>query len=165
MAVKRAAAAIVKKGTMLPARPRLGAGHLTPSGKPVRIVANTAKEAALPENWQFTVLRQEARSRRLILEGQAHPPYARPYHDPLFFFAVSGPDFLSLEVSRDFDGERLLHYLAGLLGPPAAPPRVQVGGSQLDEEGALLLVEWHFPPARRGEMIQRLGEILGRALP
>jgi len=165
MAVKGAAAAIVKKGTMLPARPRLGAGHLTPPGKPVRIVANTAKEAALPENWQFTVLRQEARSRRLILEGQAHPPYARPYHDPLFFFAVFGPDYLSLEVSRDFDGERLLHYLAGLLGPPAAPPRVQLGGSQLDEEGALLLVEWHFPPAARGEMIQRLGEILGRALP
>ena len=75
---------------------------------------------------------------------------------------MAGPDYLSLEVSRDFDGERLLHYLTGILGQPAAPPRVQVGGSQLDEEGALLLVEWHFPPAGRGEMIQRLGEILGR---
>ncbi len=138
---------------------------MTPPGKPVRIVANTAKEAALPEKWQFTVLRQEARSRRLILEGQAHPPYARPYHDPLFFYAVAGPDYLSLEVSRDFDGERLLQYLAGLLGQPAAPPRVQVGGSQLDEEGALLLVEWHFPPAGRAEMIQRLGAIIGWALP
>jgi hypothetical protein len=119
----------------------------------------------LPENWQFTILRQEARSRRLILEGQAHPPYARPYPDPLLFFAVAGPDYLSLEVSRDFDGERLWQYLAEVLGPPAAPPRVQVGGSQLDEEGALLLVEWHFAPAGRGEMIKRLGEILGRALP
>ena len=138
---------------------------MTLSGKPVKIIANTAKEAALPENWQFTILRQEARSRRLILEGQAHPPYERPYHDALFFYAVVGPDYLSLEVSRDFDGERLLQYLAGLLGQPATPPRVQLGGSQLDEEGALLLVEWHFPPVGRGEMIHRLGEILGRALP
>jgi len=119
----------------------------------------------LADKWQFTILRQEARSRRLILEGQAHPPYERPYYDPLFFYAVAGPDYLSLEVSRDFDGERLLHYLAGFLGQPAAPPRVQLGGSQLDEEGALLLVEWHFPSVGRGEMIHRLGEILGRALP
>ncbi|MGD0217134.1 MAG: hypothetical protein ABSC45_06450 [Desulfobaccales bacterium] len=116
----------------------------------------------MADKWQFTILRQEARSRRLILEGQAHPPYERPYYDPLFFYAVAGPDYLSLEVSRDFDGERLLQYLTGLLGQPAAPPRVQVGGSQLDEEGALVLVEWHFPPAGRGEMIRHLGEILGR---
>ncbi len=116
----------------------------------------------MEENWHFTIQRREARSRRLILEGQAHPPYARRYHDPLFFYAVVGPDYLSLEVSRDFDGERLLQYLAGLLGEPAAAPRVQVGGSQLDEEGALLLAEWRFPGAQQGEMIKRLGEVLGQ---
>ncbi len=119
----------------------------------------------MPEKWQFTILRQEARSRRLILEGHAHPPYARPYHDPLFFYAVVGPEYLSLEVSRDFDGERLLAYLSELLGPPDGEPRVQVGGSQIDEEGALLLVEWPFPAAGRAEMIQRLADILGQDLP
>jgi len=118
----------------------------------------------LAEKWQFTILRQEARSRRLILEGHAHPPYARPYHDPLFFYAVVGPDYLSLEVSRDFDGERLLAYLSGLLGPPADEPRVQVGGSQIDEEGALLLVEWRFPVTGRAAMVQQLGDILGQSL-
>jgi len=118
----------------------------------------------LAERWQFIILRQEARSRRLILEGHAHPPYERPYHDPLFFYAVVGPEHLSLEVSRDFDGERLLEYLAGLLGEPQEPPRIQVGGSQIDEEGALLLVEWRFPAAGRGEMIRRLGAILGQPL-
>ncbi len=75
-----------------------------------------------------------------------------------------GPDYLSLEVSRDFDGERLLEYLAGLLGDPQEPPRIQVGGSQIDEEGALLLVEWRFPPTERAAMIQRLGDILGQPL-
>jgi hypothetical protein len=118
----------------------------------------------LAENWQFTILLQEARSRRLILEGQVAPPYPRPYHDPLVFYAVLGPDFLSLEVSRDFDGERLLEFLYGLLGEPEEPPRVQVGGSQLDEEGALLLVEWRFPAAERPARLQRLGDILGRRL-
>jgi len=118
----------------------------------------------LAERWQFIILRQEARSRRLILEGHAHPPYERPYHDPLFFYAVVGPEHLSLEVSRDFDGERLLEYLAGLLGEPQEPPRIQVGGSQLDEEGALLLVEWRFPAAGRAEMIRRLSDILGQPL-
>ncbi len=118
----------------------------------------------MPENWRFTVLHQEARSRRLILEGQAYPPYERPYYDPLVFYTVVGPDYLSMEVSRDFDGERLLEYLYGLLGHPDEGPRVQVGGSQIDEEGAMLLVEWNFSQARRAEMIQRLGAILGQAL-
>jgi len=118
----------------------------------------------LPEKWHFTILHQAPRSRRLILEGQAYPPYERPYHDPLFFYAVVGLDFLSLEVSRDFDGERLLEYLTGLLGQPDDGPRVQVGGSQIDEEGALLLVEWRFPAANRAAMIQRLGDILGQPL-
>ena len=71
-------------------------------------------------SWKFRLLHQEARSRRLILEGYASPPYERPYHDPLFFYAVVGPDYLSLEVSRDFDGERFLEYLFGLLGEPPA---------------------------------------------
>lgn len=118
----------------------------------------------MANRWQFTLLRLEPRSRRLILEGHAHPPYARPYHDPLFFYAVVGPDYLSLEVSRDFDGERLLAYLTELLGPPAEEPRVQVGGSQIDEEGALLLVEWPFPAAQRSGMIRRLSDILGQPL-
>jgi hypothetical protein len=118
----------------------------------------------LPEKWHFTILSQEARSRRLILEGQAHPPYERLYHDPLVFYAVMGSDYLSLEVSRDFDGERLLEYLTGLLGEPQEPPRIQVGGSQIDEEGALLLVEWRFPAAGRAEMIRRLSDILGLPL-
>ncbi len=118
----------------------------------------------MAENWQFQLLPQEARSRRLILEGRAHPPYERPYHDPLFFYAVVGPDYLSFEVSRDFDGERLLEYLTGRLGQPVDEPRVQVGGSQIDEEGALLLVEWRFPAAEREAMIQRLGDIMGHVL-
>ena len=118
----------------------------------------------MAERWQFKILHQEARSRRLILEGHAYPPYERPYHDPLFFYAVVGQDYLSLEVSRDFDGERLLEYLFGLLGEPCEPPRIQVGGSQIDEEGALLLVEWRFPAGERTEMIQRLGDILGQEM-
>jgi hypothetical protein len=114
--------------------------------------------------WKFEILHQEARSRRLILEGQVSPPYERPYHDPLIFYAVLGTDYLSLEVSRDFDGERLLEYLYGLLGQPAEPPRIQVGGRQDEEEGALLLVEWRFPAATLQGMIRRLGEILGHPL-
>ena len=118
----------------------------------------------MPGAWKFTVLHKEARSRRLILEGQVSPPYERPYHDPLVFYAVVGPDFLSLEVSRDFDGERLLEHLYGLWGEPAEPPRIQVGGRQDEEEGALLLVEWRFPAAGRDEMIRHLGAILGHSL-
>ena len=118
----------------------------------------------MPEKWHFTILLQEPRSRRFILEGQAHPPYERPYRDPLVFYCVVGPDYLSLEVGRDFDGERLLEYLTGLLGPPVEGPRIQVGGSQIDEEGALLLLEWRFPAAGRAAMIQRLGDILGQPL-
>ena len=115
-------------------------------------------------NWTFRLLHQEARSRRLILEGHAYPPYERPYHDELYFYVVVGPDYLSLEVSRDFDGDRLLEYLYGLLGQTPEPPRIQVGGRQDEEEGALLLVEWRFPADRRDEMIQRLGDILGHSL-
>jgi hypothetical protein len=116
------------------------------------------------ETWKFNLLHHESRSRRLILEGHAHPPYERPYHDPLFFYAVLGPGYLSLEVSRDFDGERLLEYLCGLLGQPEEPPRIQVGGRQDEEEGALLLVEWRFPADRRRKMVERLGQILGQPL-
>lgn len=115
-------------------------------------------------SWKFRLLQQEARSRRLILEGHASPPYERPYHEPLFFYAVLGADYLSLEVSRDFDGERLLEYLCGELGEPAEPPRIQVGGRQDEEEGALLLVEWRFPAAGRDKMLRRLGDILGQPL-
>jgi hypothetical protein len=114
--------------------------------------------------WKFEILRQETRSRRLILEGHASPPYVRPYHDPLFFYAVVGPNHLSLEVSRDFDGERLLEFFTGNLGQPVAEPRVQVGGSQIDEEGALLLAEWSFPPEGREAMLRRLGDFLGQPL-
>jgi hypothetical protein len=114
--------------------------------------------------WKFNILHQEARSRRLIMEGHVSPPYERPYHDPLVFYAVAGPDYLSLEVSRDFDGDRLLEYLYGLLGQPEEPPRIQVGGRQDEEEGALLLVEWRFPAAAREGMIRRLGDILGHPL-
>jgi hypothetical protein len=118
----------------------------------------------LAEHWKFTILHREARSRRLILEGHVSPPYERPYHDPLFFYAVLGPDYLSLEVSRDFDGDRLLAYLSGLWGPPEEGPRIQVGGRQDEEEGALQLAEWHFMPELREEMIRRLGELVGQPL-
>jgi hypothetical protein len=114
--------------------------------------------------WKFRLTHQEARAKRLILEGYAYPPYERPYYDELFFYLVLGPGYLSLEVSRDFDGERLLAYLFELLGQPAAPPRIQVGGRQDEEEGALYLVEWHFPPAQRDQMVQRLAAILGHTL-
>ena len=62
-----------------------------------------------------------------------------------------GQDYLSLEVSRDFDGERLLEYLYTRLGQPVEPPRIQVGGRQDEEEGALLLVEWRFPASDAGD--------------
>lgn len=115
----------------------------------------------MAEQWQFDILRQEARFRRLILEGHIHPPYERPYHDPLFFYLVLGPDYLSLEVSRDFDGDNFLSFLSRLWGPPEEGPRIQVGGRQDEEEGALQVAEWHFMPELRPEMIRRLGELLG----
>lgn len=118
----------------------------------------------MPGDWKFRILQRDARPRRLILEGHAYPPYERPYHDQLFFYAVVGLDFFSLEVSRDFDGERLLDYLFLQLGQPAEPTRIQVGGRQDEEEGALLLVEWRFPAAGRKAMLQRLEEILGQSL-
>jgi len=115
-------------------------------------------------DWKFRILHREARPRRLILEGHAYPPYERPYYDELCFYAVMGLDYLSLEVSRDFDGERLLDHLFELLGQPQEPPRTQVGGRQDEEEGASLLVEWRFPVASRAEMLRRLGDILGQPL-
>jgi hypothetical protein len=116
----------------------------------------------LADTWRFDNLRQEARHRRLILEGYATPPYERPYYDKLFFYLVLGPDHLSLEVSRDFDGERLVAYFIGLLGQPAQEPRIQVGGRQDEEEGALLLVEWRFAPERRRDLAERLAEVIGQ---
>jgi hypothetical protein len=115
-------------------------------------------------DWKFRILLREARPRRLILEGNAFPPYERPYHDALYFYAVMGLDYLSLEVSRDFDGDRLLEYLFVQLGPPEEPPRIQVGGRQDEEEGALLLVEWRFPADGRQAMLRRLEEIMGQSL-
>ena len=115
--------------------------------------------------WKFEILRQEARSRRLIVEGHILPSYSRPYHDPLVFYLVLGPDFLSLEISRDFDGDNFLAYLARLWGQPEEGPRIQVGGRQDEEEGALQLVEYHFLPDLRPEMIRRLGDIIGFPLP
>lgn len=120
--------------------------------------------ANVHKDWKFRILQVEARPRRLILEGHAFPPYERPYHDELFFYAVMGLDFLSLEVSRDFDGERLLDYLFGQLGAPEEPPRIQVGGRQDEEEGAMLLVEWRFPANGRPAMLRRLEEIMGQSL-
>jgi len=120
--------------------------------------------ASMPGPWKFRILRREARPRRLILEGHVTPPYERPYHDALFFYTVMGQDYLSLEVSRDFDGDRLLEYLYTRLGQPEEPPRIQVGGRQDEEEGALMLVEWRFPASDRDEMISRLGDIMGQPL-
>jgi hypothetical protein len=120
--------------------------------------------ATTPGDWEFRILHREVRPRRLILEGQVSPPYERPYYDPLVFYAVMGRDFLSLEVSRDFDGERLLDYLLDLMGPPEEPPRTQVGGRQDEEEGASLLVEWRFPAEDRDAMLRLLEEIMGQSL-
>jgi hypothetical protein len=116
-------------------------------------------------SWKFEILRQETRSRRLIVEGHIIPPYTRPYHDPLFFYLVLGPDYLSLEVSRDFDGDNLLAFLSRLWGPPEEGPRIQVGGRQDEEEGALQLVEYQFMPDLRPEMLNRLAGLLGCSLP
>lgn len=120
--------------------------------------------ANVHKDWKFTILQVEARPRRLILEGHVSPPYERPYYDALYFYAVVGPTHLSLEVSRDFDGERLLDYLFEQLGASEELPRTQVGGRQDEEEGALLLVEWRFPADGRPAMLRRLEEIVGQSL-
>ena len=120
--------------------------------------------ANVHRNWEFHILQREVRPRRLIFEGHVSPPYERPYHDELYFYAVLGLEFFSLEVSRDFDGERLLDYLFVQLGAPEEPPRIQVGGRQDEEEGALLLVEWRFPSEARQVMLRRLEEIMGQSL-
>jgi len=116
-------------------------------------------------SWKFEILDQEVRSQRLILEGHIIPPYPRPYYDPLFFFLVLGPDYLSLEVSRDFDGDKFLAYLARLWGPPEEGPRIQMGGREDEEEGALQLVEYDFMSDLRPEMLRRLAALLGHPLP
>ena len=118
----------------------------------------------MQRDWKFRILLVEDRPRRLILESHVSPPYERPYYDELYFYAVIGPDHLSLEVSRDFDGERLLDYLFEQLGASEEPPRTQVGGRQDEEEGALLLVEWRFPADGRQAMLRRLEEIMGQSL-
>lgn len=143
--------------------PRTGQG-LTYSGEVDKLFQIYYKGTNLAETWRFGISRQEARSRRLILEGYASPPYERPYYDELFFYMVVGPDYLSLEVSRDFDGERLVAYFYGLLGQPVDQPRIQVGGRQDEEEGALMLVEWRFAPGERNALLQRLSGILGQPL-
>jgi hypothetical protein len=120
--------------------------------------------ANMQKDWQFSILQVEDRPRRLILEGHVSPPYERPYYDELFFYAVMGPDYLSLEVSRDFDGERLLDYLFEQLGASEETPRTQVGGRQDEEDGASLLVEWRFPADGRPAMLRRLEEIMGQSL-
>jgi hypothetical protein len=116
----------------------------------------------LDEGWQFRIARQETRSRQIILEGYAAVQQAGASLAEVFFLLMLGPDYLSLEVSREILGERLLDYLAGQLGPPAAPPRIIVGGHE--EEGALSFVEWNFSATERERMIRRLSEILGRPL-
>ena len=118
----------------------------------------------MPKDWKFRIIQAEARPRRLILEGHVSPPYERPYYDELYFYAVVGPTHLSLEVSRDFDGERLLDYMFEQLGESEEPPRTQVGGRQDEEEGSLLLVEWRFPADGRPAMLRRLEEIMGQSL-
>jgi len=60
-----------------------------------------------------------------------------------------GHEYLSLAASRHYDGERPPEYLFGLLGQPDDRPRFRVGGSQIDAEVALLLVEWRLPAAKR----------------
>jgi len=123
------------------------------------------KPSLMEETWKFEIDRQEVRSQRLILEGRIIPPYPRPYHDPLVFYLVLGPDYLSLEVSRDFDGDNFLSYLARLWGPPEEGPRIQVGGRQDEEEGALQLIEHQFMPDLRPEMLKRLSTLLGHPMP
>lgn len=118
----------------------------------------------MSDRWQFKFIRKERRSRRLILEGIAHPPYERPYYDDLFLYMVLGPEHLSLETSRDFDGDNLVAFLLERLGPPADGPRIQVGGRQDEEEGALMLVEWQFPKDGYKAMAARLEEIFGQKL-
>jgi hypothetical protein len=119
---------------------------------------------AMSDRWQFKFSRQERRSRRLILEGIAYPPYERPYYDDLFLYMVLGPEHISLETSRDFDGDNLIAFLLEQLGPPADGPRIQVGGRQDEEEGALMLVEWQFPKDAYKAMTARLEEIFGQKL-
>jgi len=116
------------------------------------------------ETWSFRLSRREFRRRQIILEGYASLAEERPEVDEVFWLLMIGPDFLSLEVSRELMGERLLAFLAAKLGNPVGPPRIIVGGHE-GEEGALSQVEWHFPASGRDLMIRSLAEVLGHPLP
>jgi hypothetical protein len=93
--------------------------------------------------WRFRLSRREFRTRQIILEGYASLPEERPEVYEAFWLLLLGPDFLALEVSQELLGERLLSFLTGKLGQPAAPPRIIVGSHE-GEEGAMSQVEWLF---------------------
>jgi len=116
------------------------------------------------ETWSFRLSRREFRPRQIILEGYASLSEERPEVDEVFWLLIIGPDFLSLEVSRELLGERLLDFLTAKLGTPVAPPRIIVGSHE-GEEGALSQVEWSFPSFGRDLMIRSLAEVLGHPLP
>lgn len=116
------------------------------------------------ETWSFRLSRREFRPRQIILEGYASLSGERPEVDEVFWLLIIGPDFLSLEISRELLGERLLDFFAAKLGTPVAPPRIIVGGHE-GEEGALSQVEWSFPAPGRDVMIGALAEVLGQPLP
>jgi hypothetical protein len=115
------------------------------------------------ERWRFRLARREFRSRQIILEGYASLPEDTPGTDEVFWLLIIGPNFLSLEISRELLGERLLDFFMEKLGPPSTPPRIMVGGHE-GEEGALSQVAWDFPASGRVHLVQRLSEILGQPL-
>ena len=116
------------------------------------------------EIWKFRLARREFRGKRIILEGYASLAEDNPAGDEVFWLMMVGPDFLSLEISQELLGERLMGFFTERLGPPSTPPRIMVGGHE-GEEGALSQVEWHFPASGRVHLVQRLSEILDQPLP
>ena len=116
------------------------------------------------KTWSFRFSRREFRPRQIILEGYASTSEEPTEVDEIFWLLIVGPDFLTLEVSREFLGERLLDFFTAKLGTPVAPPRIIVGGHE-GEEGALTQVEWSFPASGRDLMIRTLAEILRLPLP
>ena len=116
------------------------------------------------KTWSFRLSRREFRVRQIILEGYASRAEERPEIDEVFWLLIIGPDFLSLEVSRELLGERLLDFFTAKLGSPVGPPRIIVGGHE-GEEGALSQVEWRFPSSGRDLVIRTLAEVLGHPLP
>jgi hypothetical protein len=116
------------------------------------------------ETWSFRLSRREFRPRQIILEGYASRSGEGPEVDEVFWLLIMGPDFLSLEISREILGERLLDCFTARLGTPVAPPRIIVGSHE-GEEGALSQVEWRFPAPGRDLMISALAEVLGHPLP